>query len=99
MKKIIVILGVLCTYACTKTKVPSNPPTTVTQEESIKFSTNIDTGAYYVIDTLPLVITVSSKLPSSGIMVSVISTWTDSLKQIHKICLTLKEIFLFFLVL
>jgi hypothetical protein len=91
MKKIIVILGVLCTYACTKTETPSTPPPTVTQEESIKFSTNIDTGAYYVIDTLPLVITVSSKLPSSGIMVSVISTWTDSSKQIHKIDTTIMQ--------
>lgn len=91
MKKIIVILGVLYTYGCTKTEAPSTPPPIVVQEESIKFTTNIDTGTFYVIDTLPLIITVSSKLPASGVLVSVISTWTDSSKQIHKIDTTIMQ--------
>ena len=85
MKKIIVILGVLCIYACTKTETPSTPPTTTVQEESIKFTTNIDTGAYYVSDTLPLIVSITSKLPTAGVMVSITSTWTDSSKQIHKV--------------
>ena len=85
MKKIIVILGVLCIHACKKTETPSTPPPTTIQEESIKFTTNIDTGAYYVSDTLPLIVSISSKLPTAGVMVSIISTWTDSSKQIHKV--------------
>lgn len=85
MKKIIVILGVLCIYACTKTETSSTPPPTTVQEESIKFTTNIDTGAYYVSDTLPLILSITSKLPTAGVMVSIISTWTDSSKQIHKV--------------
>lgn len=91
MKKIIIILWVLCIYACTKTETPSTPAPTVVKEESISFTTNIDTGAYYVSDTLPLIISVTSKLPTSGVMISVISTWTDSSKQINKIDTTLLQ--------
>ena len=55
------------------------------KEEAIKFSTNLDTGTYNVLDTLPLVITVSSKLPKSGLQYSVLVNWTDSSKQIFKL--------------
>ena len=91
MKNVILILGVLFVISCTKIEKPSTPPPVVAQEEALKFTTNIDTGAYYVIDTLPLVVTVSSKLPSSGVMVSVVSTWTDSSKQIHKVDTTIMQ--------
>ena len=84
-------MGVLFVISCTKTETPSTPAPTVVKEESISFTTNIDTGAYYVSDTLPLIISVTSKLPTSGVMISVISTWTDSSKQINKIDTTLLQ--------
>ncbi len=55
------------------------------KEEDINFKTNLDTGTYNVIDTLPLVITVSSKLPKAGILYSIMVNWTDSSKQIFKL--------------
>jgi hypothetical protein len=58
---------------------------TFEKEEAIKFSTNLDTGSYNVLDTLPLVITVSSKLPKAGILYSILVNWTDSSKQIFKL--------------
>lgn len=85
MKKIIVILGVLCIYACKKTETPSPSPTPVVQEESIKFTTNLDTGNINVTDTIPLVISVSSKIPTAGVLYSITATWTDSSKQIFKL--------------
>jgi hypothetical protein len=57
----------------------------VVQEEAIKFTTNLDTGTYNVADTLPLVVTVSSKLPSAGLLYSILINWTDSSKQIFKL--------------
>ena len=89
MKRVIFILGILFVYACTKTEVPATPAVVVVQEEAVKFTTNLDTGTYNVADTLPLVITVSSKLPSTGIIYSIIATWTDSSKQIFKLDTTL----------
>ena len=85
MKKVIFALGVLFVFACSKTEVPSTPPVVVVQEEAIKFTTNIDTGTYNVADTLPLVVTVSSKLPSAGVLYSLLVNWTDSSKQIFKL--------------
>jgi hypothetical protein len=85
MKKLIIALRILFIISCSKTEVPVTPPTPVVQEEAIKFTTNLDTGTYNVIDTLPLVVTVSSKLPSAGVLYSIITTWTDSSKQIFKI--------------
>jgi uncharacterized repeat protein (TIGR02543 family) len=58
---------------------------TFEKEEAIKFSTNLDTGNYNLVDTLPLVITVNSKLPKAGILYSVLVNWTDSSKQIFKL--------------
>ncbi|NCA30512.1 MAG: VCBS repeat-containing protein [Chitinophagia bacterium] len=85
MKKVIFALGVLFVFACSKTEVPSTPPVVVVQEEAIKFTTNIDTGTYNVADTLPLIVTVSSKLPSAGVLYSLLVNWTDSSKQIFKL--------------
>jgi hypothetical protein len=84
MKNIIFLLGFLILFACSKTD-KGTPPVAVVQEESIKFTTNLDTGTYNVADTLPLVITVSSKLPSAGVVYSITTTWIDSSKQIFKL--------------
>jgi hypothetical protein len=88
MKKVIFALGILFVFACNKTSVPDTPPpppNVVVQEEAIKFTTNLDTGTYNIADTLPLIITISSKLPAAGVIYSVTSTWSDSSKQIYKL--------------
>lgn len=85
MKREILALGILFALACSKTEVPATPSTPVVQEEAIKFTTNLDTGIYNVADTLPLIISVSSKAPSAGFIYSVLTTWTDSSKQIFKL--------------
>lgn len=71
--------------SCKKVESTDSTSNVPIQEESIKFTTNLDTGIINVIDTLPLLITVSSKLPSGGLLFSIVSTWTDSSKQIFKI--------------
>lgn len=78
-------MGILFLIACSKTEAPAPAPTPVIQEESIKFTTNLDTGTYNVTDTLPLIINVSSKIPSTGVVFSITTTWTDSSKQIFKL--------------
>ena len=85
MKRVIFALGVLFVFACSKTSVPATPPNPVVQEEAVKFTTNLDTGTYNVADTLPLVVTVSSKATASGFIYSILITWTDSSKQIFKL--------------
>jgi hypothetical protein len=85
MKNITLVLGILLAFACSKTEVPATPPVVVIQEEAIKFTTNLDTGTYNVADTLPLVVTLSSKLPSAGVLYSILVNWTDSSKQIFKL--------------
>lgn len=86
MKKAILALGFLYLISCTKTETPvAPPPIAVSQEESVKFTTNLDTGTYNVTDTLPLVITVSSKIPAAGFAYSIITIWSDSSKQIFKL--------------
>ena len=60
MKYTCLALGLLLILSCTKTDnttTPSQPVTT--QEDAIKFYTNLDTGKYSVVDTLPLVINIS----------------------------------------
>jgi hypothetical protein len=90
MKRVIFVLGVLFIIACKKSEVAVAPPVVVVvPEEAVKFSTNLDTGTYYVSDTLPLIITVSTKVPAAGFIYSVTSTWTDSSKQIFKLDTTI----------
>ena len=84
MKKVTLALGILMLCACSKVDKVT-PPTPVTQEEAIKFTTNLDTGIYNVVDTLPLIINVSSKIPTAGIVYSITAIWTDSAKQIFKL--------------
>lgn len=88
MKKSLLAFGILFLFACSKIDKVS-PPILVVQDEAIKFSTNLDSGNYNVIDSLPLVITVNSKLPSSGAIYSIFINWTDSSKQIFKLDTTL----------
>ena len=78
-------MGIIFVFACKKIEVTRPTPNFVVQEDAIKFTTNLDTGTYNVADTLPLVVTVSSKLPSTGLRYSIIATWTDSSKQIFKL--------------
>jgi hypothetical protein len=85
MKKVILALGVLFVFACSKTEVPSTTPVVVLKEEAIKFTTNLDTGTFNVSDTLPLNISVSSKLTTAGLLYSILINWTDSAKQIFKL--------------
>jgi len=89
MKRVIFALGILLMFACSKTEVPATPPVVVVKEETINFTTNLDTGTYNAADTLPLVVTVSSKLPSAGVIYSILVNWTDSSKQIFKLDTTL----------
>ena len=88
MKKIIFALGILiCLFACKKTESPIAPVAVapIIQEESIKFTTNIDSGYFLSNDTIPISITVSSKIPSAGFIYSITTTWSDSSKLISKI--------------
>ena len=85
MKNITLVLGILFVFACSKTEVPAIPPVVVVQEEAIKFTTNLDSATYNVADTLPLIITVSSKLTTAGLLYSILINWTDSSKQIFKL--------------
>ena len=71
--------------ACSKTSVPATPPNPVVQEEAVKFTTNLDTGSFYLIDTLPLTITVSSKIPSAGILYSIEITRLDSNLKVYRL--------------
>jgi len=54
-------------------------------EEPIKFSTNLDTGLYYVEDVLPLKIEIGSILTKAGAAISIETKWKDSSKTISKI--------------
>jgi hypothetical protein len=92
MRTLFVLLGLSLLFSCKKietTTATTNNP--VVQEELIKFTTNLDTGAYNVTDTLPLTVTVSSKLPALGLTYSVTTIWTDSSKQIFKLDSTLNQ--------
>lgn len=92
MKRLIFALGCLLAIACAKTDNGTNTPQRiVVQEEPIKFTTNLDTGTYNVTDTLPLAVSISSKLPTSGVIYSISATWADSSKQIYKIDTTLSQ--------
>lgn len=92
MRNLLFLLGIILFIACKKVdKTPDTPITPIVQEEAIKFTSNLDSGTYNVSDTLPLTITVSSKLPASGLIYSITSTWTDSSKQIFKLDTTLNQ--------
>lgn len=79
MKNLYLISILLILLACKKTDNSAN------KEESIKFTTNFDSGVFSVTDTMPLVITVSSKIPTAGVLYSVTAIWVDSSRQIFKV--------------
>jgi hypothetical protein len=91
MKNTFIVWGLLLIFACSKTEsdqtnnnsAPTSPATT--SEENIKFTTSIDSGYFLVNDTIPISITVSSKIPSAGLIYSITTTWSDSSKIISKI--------------
>lgn len=92
MKRLIFALGFLFALSCTKTDSGTTPPSTnPVAEESIKFSTNLDTGSYNVADTLPLIVSVTSKIPNAGIVYSITATWNDSAKQVFKLDTTVTQ--------
>ena len=77
----------VCVFACKKTESPivPVPVAPIVQEETIKFTTNIDSGIKNIVDTLPLIVNVTSKIPASGIFFNVLVKLTDSSKVIFKI--------------
>ena len=86
MNRLIFALGfIIVLVSCKKTETPITPPPVVIQEESIKFTTNLDSISYSIADSISLVLTVSSKIPGNGLIYVVNSTWVDSNKLIFKI--------------
>lgn len=93
MKYIFTIIFLFILFSCTKTD-SSNPitPIPVTPiEESVKFTTNLDTGTYNVTDTMSLIISVSTKLPTAGFIYSISSTLIDSSNQVFKLDTNLNQ--------
>lgn len=69
-----------------------NLKATFNKTEPLKFITNLDTLTNFnVIDTLPIKISITSKLPLGGILCSISASWLDSSKQIIKIDTTLTQ--------
>jgi len=90
MKRVIFALGILFVIACSKTEIPVTPtlPTPSVQEEAIKFSVipDIANGTLNLSsDTLNLNISVSSKIPSLGILLSLEVKRNDTSLTIFKI--------------
>jgi hypothetical protein len=88
MKRVIFALGVLFVSACSKTEVPAIPPVLVIQEEAIKFSISPDmTSINYLLnkDTLDLIISVNSKIPSQGIIYNIQVNRADSSVAVFKL--------------
>jgi hypothetical protein len=88
MKRVIFALGVLFGFACSKTEVPVIPTIPVVQEETIKFSISPDmTFNNYLLnkDTLDLIISVNSKIPSQGILYSIQVNRADSSVAVFKL--------------
>jgi hypothetical protein len=86
MNRIIFALGfIIVLVSCKKMETPLTPPPVIVPEESIKFTTNLDTGTVNVKDTMALVVSVNSKIPAAGLLYSITATWTDSSKQIFKL--------------
>lgn len=88
MRGVLVITLFLGFLACKKpaTPDPVTPPLPpVATEEKIVFTTNIDTGSVQLENNLALTISITSKMPSSGIQYSILTTWQDSSKQVYKL--------------
>ena len=90
MNRVLFALGILFLFACSKTEVSVTPTPTspLVQEEAIKFSVtpDISSGTLNLSsDTLNLNISVSSKIPSSGILLSMEVKRNDTSLTIFKI--------------
>lgn len=88
MSRVQLIIILIAFFSCKKPLIPDtivapNPP--VVSEEAIRFTTNIDTGKVILDGDLTLAVSITSKIPKDGIQYSIISTWTDSAKQVFKI--------------
>ncbi len=87
MKRVLLFLGaLLCLFACKKPEstINSAPAVSIVQEDSIKFTTNFDTVINNVVDTLPLIINLKSKIPASGVYFNILAKLIDSSKVIFK---------------
>ena len=93
MKRIIVGFALLMTYSCSKTEsAPSIPPPVAIEEEALKFSITPDNSSGNIVtsnDTLGIWITVSSKLPTNGISLSLEIKNTDNNVSVYKFDSTL----------
>jgi hypothetical protein len=89
MKRIIVGLALLITYSCSKTEsAPSITPPVAIEEEALKFSIMSDNSSGSIVtsnDTLGIWITVSSKLPTNGVSLSLEIKNTDNNVSVFKI--------------
>jgi hypothetical protein len=79
MKNLYLTAIVLILFACKKTE------NSVNKEEPIRFTTNLDTSTSSVTDTMLLVVTVSSKIPTAGVLYSISATWIDISRQIFRL--------------
>jgi hypothetical protein len=81
MKKLLCLSVVsLIIFSCKKIERTTPPPVTPEVEQSIVFSTSIDTSSAQlnISDSLPLTISVSSKIPNSGVIYSISVLRVDS---------------------
>lgn len=74
---LIISFCLLTLYSCKKTES--------IKDEQINFTTNIDTGLFNAVDSIPLTVTLSSQVPISSIRLSISTIWTDSTRQIYKL--------------
>ncbi len=86
MKNLIFCFGIIICFSCTK---PDEPTSQASNEEVIKFTTNLDSETLNVVDTLPLNISVTSKPPLTGLIYSITTTFVENSKQIYKLDTTL----------
>lgn len=81
----LLVITLFLVLGCKKTDFMMGTQPPVNQEESIKFNTNLDTGVNYVKDTLKLEITLTSKLPDSGLKYTIQVLWVDSNKSVYRL--------------
>lgn len=88
MKRVIFALGILFSFACSKTEVPATPPTPIVQEEAIKFNFTPTASNGNIVtsnDTINISISLNSKLPTNGVIYSIDVKRLDSAISVYKI--------------
>ena len=83
-KSFLIIFILILFISCSKSEK-------AVKDESITFSTNLETETYNVKDTLPLVVTLTSKIPSGGVRYLVTTTFTETSQQIYKLDTTINQ--------